>query len=159
MLGELKRLLWADDEPDRLEYEAEFVMSLGSRVDFAKTLLQAVDALRQARYDGLILDQMFPVGIEDGPNIWGGCLLLRWLRRIDVPNGVPEDLRQVTSAIWTSGPLEGNESIPVHLVSAFYNPSILALIRESEQNAKLRPSPKPTDTARLKEFFHLVESR
>ena len=152
MPGE-KRILWADDEPGRLTFEARYVRKLGSLLTWKESLFDAIGALRANPFDGLILDQMLPFdSSRPMSNVWSGCLLLRWLRGTSIPAALPPAERAAVETVWTSPPLTDNASIPVMLVSGIYNETIQRSIRESAHDRELHLMPKPTNRMELRRF-------
>lgn len=139
------RLLWTDDDPPgRFEYEAFILEDEGWEIRWAPDVTAAAIALSKDSFDAMILDQMLPYeALRKGDPLWGGCLLLRWLRGKAPPPNVSLD---PTGPLTRLTPGADNRDIPVVVVSAFHDPKVEAAMRDaSELDRGLVMVPKPID--------------
>ncbi len=128
----MPRLLWTDDDGPRRFMMEEFTLRrAGWDVEWAQGMSPAVRKLEQSAFDVVILDQMIPwndaqVGIpgENPVDVWGGCLLLWWLRRGTPPPTLHRSQVERFGEMWTARPLAANRSAPVTIVSAFEDPDV-----------------------------------
>ena len=56
--------LLVDDEPEYLEWLAEFIRSKGVNVELATTLLEAQEKVSLKKYDITLLDMEIPIGVK-----------------------------------------------------------------------------------------------
>ena len=148
------RLLWTDDDPPgRFEYEQYVIRDEGWDIVWASDVNTATKLLSEELFDALILDQMLSpyVGLRKGDPIWGGCLILRWLRGKAPPNHLAVD---------PEGPLARykpdprNADLPTVIVSGFHDPKVEAAIRDaSPQDRNIQLVPKPLDINAILEFL------
>ena len=106
-----KRLLWTDDDGrDWFVYEEHMLRAEGWEVRWARDLDEAAALLAAEPFDALVLDQMLPftfanIGAEPhARRLWGGCLLLWWLRQRRWPERAPypPDIR--AHPVWSRAP-------------------------------------------------------
>ncbi len=162
----MPRLLWTDDDgPNRFMMEEFTLRQAGWTVVWARGLRSAVEALATAPHDALLLDQMLPWSDpedqragRDGVDVWGGCLLLWWLRRgAPPPAAHPGQLARFAD-MWDRAPLPANRALPVAVVSAFDDPDVrvqLAAVSEAGPGGRPPAVPvwtKPVDRDVLMDF-------
>jgi CheY-like chemotaxis protein len=131
--GEGRVLLWVDDDgPDRFLYEEYMLTRRGWSVVWATSIRDALEKLGNGEFNALLLDQMLP--LDPGPlapaDVWGGCLLLYWLRGKDWPSAAPQ--AGEPDVFRSVAPLESNRSIPVIIVSAFHDDEVEEAIKAAE---------------------------
>jgi len=153
-------VLWADDDGhESFEYESDMLRTAGFEVAWAQNVADALSILTERPVAAVLLDQMLPVvPIRRQPNdveSWSGCLLLHWLRGIPMPETAPEEARRsFEEIIEQRRPHEHNRTVPVQIVSAYFDEAVAAAIdalgteriRENEIIAK------PVDELLLQEF-------
>lgn len=138
--------LWVDDDgPERFMYEQYVLERQGWRIRWALNMLEASDCLKDQFFSVVIMDQMFPI-LDDEPSVWGGYLLLAWLRgekEIDpAAPCLPAELCQ-------SEPLEGNRTSVVIIASAFFDKETSDALGRLPHQAKTIVIPKPIHTDSL----------
>lgn len=148
------QLLWTDDDPPgRFEYEQFVIQDEGWDITWAPDVTTATRLLSEKTFDALILDQMLPpyVGLRKGDPIWGGCLVLRWLRGKAPPMGLTLD---------SEGPLvkyqpdRHNADLPTVIVSAFHDPKVESALRDaSPADRDIKLVPKPLDMGAILDFL------
>ena len=78
-----KRILWIEDESERLEGMAQVLRSAGAEVVFAKTLSDALKSVEKNIFDLIIIDCMMPIGNDcgiDAPPREAGVYFLKTLK-------------------------------------------------------------------------------
>lgn len=148
------RILWVDDDgEDRYLHERMLLTERGWNIDWATTVLTAADFLRTKEYRALLVDQMLPLVQSDAPTVWGGCVLLRWLRHAELPIEVAayagdcERLRELS-------PAAGNSDVNVMIVSAYWDADVAHSIDTTlAETGRVRSSPKPVQPAELIRFL------
>lgn len=153
------RLLWTDDDPPgRFEYEQFVIQDEGWDITWAPDVTTATRLLSEQPFDALILDQMLPpyVGLRKGDPIWGGCLVLRWLRGKAPPGNLAID---PDGPLAKNHPLPRNADLPTIIVSAFHEPKVEAAIRDASPADRNIPLiPKPLDMNAILDFLRRATS-
>lgn len=148
------RLLWTDDDGrERFLYEEYVIRDEGWEIAWAEGVSEASRLLAREPFDALILDQMMPYeGLRQNEFLlWGGCLLLRWLRGAPPPAALELEL---DGGLYASQPLDVNRDIPAFVVSGFYDASVAEAFREaSPQDRDLRIMPKPVEVDEVLRFL------
>lgn len=133
-----RRLLWTDDnDPSQFVYESHILKRDGWDIRWARDVQQGAELLRDEPFDALVLDQHMPFKLthaaaDPGPlRIWGGCLLLWWLRTRHWPDEAPYAPTIAASPIWQWEPTGGNAGIPVIMVSAYYDEAVEDIIQSA----------------------------
>lgn len=146
-------VLWTDDDGrDRFLYEELVIQAEGWDVAWALDVSSAARRLASEPFDALILDQMVPYeGLLKGDVLWGGCLVLRWLRGKGPP---PHLILDPKGALSTLRPDERNEEIPAFIVSGFHDPAVEAATRDASALDRNIPLvPKPVDIGVVLQFL------
>ncbi len=155
-------LLWADDGARRFRYERLMLRRAGWSTEWAIDARDAAHALSETPFDILVLDQMLPYDhVSESEQIasrpWGGCLLLYWLRGRQLPGHAPAVSDY--SSLHGVQPLTVNRSLPVVVVSAYYDEEIAETMRNtSSLEAPLRFFPKPVDIQEVLAVLETVRS-
>lgn len=164
MISESKnnRILWVDDDPkERFIYE-EYILVNEDKwtIEWAKSVFEGVNALSKTPFKAIILDQMLPPK-ESGEDaeIWGGYYLLCWLRlHKDKLKNILESHQSHPNWLENSAsPLESNRDIPVILVSAYHDETVLEETRSIAQGDKICYFSKPIEIEGVRN--HLKEFR
>lgn len=131
----MPRLLWTDDDGRRrFVYEIDLLGDHGWEVHWAESIDDAAGMLRDETWDALIIDQMLPFrrgrkpSLTELPNVWGGCVLLWWLRRSTVPPSKLSGSGIEDEPFFGLAPEESNRDIPVVVVSAFHDEEVAEAI-------------------------------
>jgi CheY-like chemotaxis protein len=137
------RLLWVDDDkPDKFLYEQMILKNEGWDIRWATTVVEAARTLSDERYQALLLDQMLPYEEDKRPDVWSGCLLLRWLRQAELRTG--NELEENYLELHELKPLRENTSMEVIVVSAYADETVEQEMRSaSERDRNLLFEPKP----------------
>jgi CheY-like chemotaxis protein len=143
-----RALLWVDDDgPDRFLFEEFMLTRRGWKVVWATSIRDALQKLGTNVFDAILLDQMLPV--DPGPlaptDVWGGCLLLYWLRGMERPLAAPEV--EEPDAFREVEPLASNRSITIVIVSAFHDDEVEEAIKSAA--ASIEIVKKPIDLDKL----------
>lgn len=126
------RLLWIDDDgPSRFRFERRRLRRMGWSVDWALGLQSAVGKLSEGPFDAILVDQMLPwPDREAGESrdtkieVWGGALLLWWLRRGRAPEALGSAVESRYADMWTVQPAAANRAVPAVVLSAFDDPDV-----------------------------------
>ena len=158
-----KRLLWTDDDGrERFIYEERMLQRDGWEVHWAEDVEEATKKLSTERFDVVILDQMFPLQRARGqgdaaPRIWGGCLLLWWLRRQCWPADLPYAAAAADYPIWAVQPLPENRSVPAIIISAIYDEQVEQVTAmASDADRDLERLSKPLRFSDLQSFLRTI---
>lgn len=165
MSGEMTlRMLWLDnDGPGRFQFERRQIQRRGWDVIWSYTIRDAAERLVAEPVDAIILDQMVPYDgspaagwVPDGPpKVWGGCVLLWWLRGKGAPTGMPGNREVSKKPYLKSPPHSKNSQTPVAIASGYYNHSVEDALRNaSPLDSNLRILVKPLDLQALLGFLH-----
>lgn len=106
------RILWVEDEPHTLKFEACLLQERGVSVRWATTIAEATAAVGEERYDLIVLDCMLSPAASDERPIEAGVRFLETIRDGSTPRG-PND-----------------KDIPVLVLTAVPNRSILSSLSE-----------------------------
>ena len=145
----MPELLWVDDDgQDMFLYEVYELESRGWTIHFAGSVSEATQRLSTQRFDAVLLDQMMP--LEAGPHqsvdVWSGCMVGWWLRTAGPPPGVPKASLEQSQHLWTPPPIPHNQTIPVVIVSAFYDVDVAEQVRAiPSPSGAVEILPKPVD--------------
>ena len=147
------RVVWADDEPKRMPYEARLIKRAGWELVWATSVIEAGRLLERGVFDALLLDQMMPYygSVPDAREVWGGCLLLRWLAGTNAPShaptrwGEPEKSLERRMRLSDFEPQEPNRSIPVMVLSGYYDEDVLRAMREVRPDITVHSKPIQLD--------------
>ena len=166
---ERQSLLWTDDDaPDRFLFEIGRIETRGWKVDWALDIWEAAQMLASRPFNALILDQMLPFHIGENAHepvyketqVWGGCVLLRWLRGKGPPDKAPLDSIEPDQRLRRLHPQPENARIPVIVVSAFYDEDVLTAMRDaSDIDKTLEISSKTTNIAEIEELLGATRAR
>jgi len=150
-----RRVLWTDDDGEtRFVYEINTMRALGWEVVWAHDAVGAVERLRTERFDALILDQMLPWQRGNPIQLWGGCVVLWWLRQQTWPPQLPSPIQVQSLPFWSQTPLAGNAEAPAILVSAFYNEEVERISRgASALDQDIEVLAKPVRIDDLEDFL------
>lgn len=110
-----KRILFVDDENWSVSPYFEVLQDKKIEIDFAENSDQAIDFLRQKKYDLIVLDIMFAPGTMMGENVEprrAGSTLLAKIRHKEIPN------------------LQTEPNVPVLVLTAVTNGQVLDTIRD-----------------------------
>jgi CheY-like chemotaxis protein len=158
----LARLLWADDDGEsRFSREISMLLKGGWEVHWSLCIEDAAKKLHEEQWDCVIIDQSLPfrpktmADTRESPGVWGGCVLLWWLRRGEVPKKMPGAPSVAQERFFrTLCPHSSNRDLPVVVVSAFYDEHVLAVMRDcSPQDANLEVIPKPVPEYDFRDIF------
>lgn len=141
-------ILWIDDDgPRRFRNELKQLAKEGWKVDWARGVIEAVEALASRVFFAVLLDQTLPMKdpLNDRVNVWQGCLLLHWLRGRPFPSRAPE-IREWQS-VGQQAPHSENRLAKMILVSAYFDKEVDAATREIEPD--LISIVKPIDAGAL----------
>jgi CheY-like chemotaxis protein len=72
-----KTILWVDDNPDNNSYERQALESLGMKVEFVPSTSQALEMIKDRKYDAVISDMSRPEGERAGYDLLAKIKLLR----------------------------------------------------------------------------------
>ena len=147
------RVLWADDEPKRMPYEARIIKRAGWDQVWATSVIEAGQILEQGTFDVLLLDQMMPYygSVPDAREVWGGCLLLRWLAGTHAPAhaptrwGEPDKSHERRLRLSDFQPLPPNRRMPVMVLSGYYDEDVLRAMREVRPDLTVHSKPIQLD--------------
>lgn len=139
-------LLWIDDDgPGRFLYEEYVLQGKGWRVVWATSVREALEILGKDGFDAILLDQMLP--LNPGPlapaDVWGGCLLLYWLRGLLRPSAAPQV--EEPDVFGYVSPLASNRATKVIIVSAFHDDEVEKAIRSAEVSMQIVKKPIDID--------------
>lgn len=136
-------LLWVDDDkPDKFLYEEMMLSNEGWGIQWATNVVEAARTLSAKKYQALLLDQMLPYEKDKRPDVWSGCLLLRWLREAELRTGI--EMEENYRELHDLKPLRENTSMEVIVVSAYADESVEQEMKSaSEKDRYLRFEPKP----------------
>jgi len=156
-----RQLLWTDDDdPFQFVYESHILGRDGWEIRWARDVQEGAALLRDHPFDALVLDQRMPFelarGQADPPplRIWGGCVLLWWLRTQRWPDDAPFAPTIASSPIWQWKPAASNTNIPVIMVSAFYDEEIERIIQSASPGDRdLEILTKPLRLPDLQDFL------
>ena len=84
-----KKILVVDDNPVIVKALSLALESRGYQVFTAEDGPEAFAQVRQEKLDLILLDIFFPPDITQSGNTWDAFLIIDWLRRIGVADGVP----------------------------------------------------------------------
>jgi len=84
-----KKILVVDDNPVILKALSLVLNARGYEVLTAADGPEAFSIARSNKLDMILLDIFFPPDIAQGGNTWDAFLIIDWLRRIAVADGVP----------------------------------------------------------------------
>lgn len=149
-----RRLLWVDDDgPAPYFFETTTLSNQGWSVRWAENVTEAAEILAKEEFSAVILDHVLPLRSSPWPLseetvLWGGCLLLYWLRGRELPGHIPAP--HGFSELYASHPLEANRQVPIVVVSAYFSDEIQAAMRGAiSPETELRSLTKPVDTEGL----------
>ena len=156
-----RRLLWTDDDdPFQFVYETHILQRAGWEIQWARDVQQGAEMLRDARFDALVLDQHMPFDSQHSKEIppplriWGGCLLLWWLRCQRWPDDAPYAPAISASPIWQWSPSPSNNDLPVIMVSAYYDEEVERIIQSASSiDRDLEILTKPLRLPDLQDFL------
>ncbi len=159
-MSERPRVLWADDEPKRMPFEARRIKAAGWELVWARSVIEAGQALERMPFQALLLDQMMPYygSVPDAREVWGGCLLLRWLAGSNAPAhaptrwGEPDKSAERRQRLTDLSPLAANQGLPVMVLSGYYDDDVLAAMREVRPDVTVHS--KPIQLDRVLAFLH-----
>jgi CheY-like chemotaxis protein len=134
----MPRLLWIDDDgPERFMNERRRLRKARWTVEWARGLQSAVERLTVEPFDAMLLDQMLPwPDREPGEppdttvEVWGGALLLWWLRRGRAPDSLGSAVVARYAEMWDQQPTAANRAMPVVVISAFDDSDVRAQLLE-----------------------------
>jgi|SRR6185295_2999055 len=150
--------MWVDDDtPTRFRYERRLLARQGWNVLWAEDIDSARALLATESFDALIVDQSLPfLKGQTATGIQGGYQLLHWIRKGVLPDSY--DLPQPNPPAAVQPPLPINKICPVLFISAFYDSSLHAKLRElSEVDQEIEIVAKPLDPNDLLRFLSRVE--
>lgn len=149
-----KILLWVDDDGStRFPFEQSALEDAGWEVQWAEDAFAAASALAKTNFGVLLLDQLIPFDDRQRDRlstsaVWGGCLLLYWLRGRQPPRHAPTV--RGFSSLYELTPLAENQDLHVVVISAFYDEEVAqAMCQASPMDASLKSLGKPVDIERL----------
>ena len=156
-----RRLLWTDDDdPFQFVYESHILAQDGWQISWARDVETGAALLRDESFDALVLDQRMPFQLDhahvDPPElrIWGGCLLLWWLRQQRWPSSAPFAPAISSSPIWQWQPTAHNRSTPVIMVSAYFDEEVEHIIQSASPiDQDLEILTKPLRLTDLQDFL------
>lgn len=154
-----RRLLWVDDDgPERFEYERLILERKGWEISWARDVRTAARILSQVSFTALVIDQTLPFQLngsdpdDERRSIWGGCMILRWLRQKHMPVGM--DIPANDDELQRLKPLEGNKLLQALIVSAFHDDAVEEATRNtSEIDQEIIIEPKPLDIRKLSAYL------
>lgn len=154
-----RRLLWTDDDgPKHFLYELAELEARGWTVRWARSVTEALRWLCAEPFEALIVDQLLPVaeaeqGVVAERFVWGGALIVAWLRAPEALAALPAPLQALAAPLTAQRPHPENIDLPVQLVSAFDDAEVDALLNSAALGAPRR-IPKPVD---LDDLLLLIE--
>jgi CheY-like chemotaxis protein len=156
-----RRLLWTDDnDPSQFVYESHILRRDGWEIRWAADVQEGAALLRDEPFDALVLDQHMPFDLTHSSAdprpllIWGGCLMLWWLRSQRWPDEAPFAPTIASSPIWSWRPMADNARIPVIMVSAYYDEGVESIIQSaSPLDQDLEILTKPLRLPDLQDFL------
>lgn len=154
-------IIWVDDDdPNRFIYEQKLIEARQATLVWAHTPEEAAERLAQDAYDAVILDQFMPfnAGARDR-SPWAGYILLCWLRCLDAPNNIEQEVREAVQHLrdtYTPARLEGET--PVLILSAFHDRDVEeAMQLMQSQGGRIPFIPKPADHRQLMSWLQSIE--
>ncbi len=145
-----------DDGVDRFPLERMILEALGWDITWSRSILGAAGLLEATEFHALILDQALPFRWADDAEprqetVWGGCVLLRWLRGATYPNQVAQSPE--LSELASIQALAENRGLPVLIVSGFYDDELDRETRgTSNQDHRITIAPKPLEVFLLRDY-------
>lgn len=137
-----RRLLWIDDDGERrFSFEQIVLEEKGWEITWVESVQQAAEVLVKGYFELLFLDQMLPLMDGEPEDVWGGSILLHWLRGTDQPEEMPP--HDVRPLFGRRRPRKENRSIPVVRISAFQDDEVDAAMHEVDPS--LLSVSKPID--------------
>lgn len=124
-------MLWVDDEgPHKFRHTARIIGENGWTIEWADCVTSAVDRLANETYDDLLVDQMLPFNEDDEPDVWNGCILIRWLRGMRPPPGTSGNVDR--DQLMRQSPLPENAKLRAIIVSAYNEADVRKATEETE---------------------------
>lgn len=156
---EKKRLLWVDDDEEgRFSFEKLLLERKGWEGHWVKDIFGALEKLGTEEFDAVILDQALPFKYSNDPlkahreSVWGGCVVLHWLRRQPLPPQAEGAAR--AKDLKRFQPKGDNSLVQVMIVSGFHDEELEKVTRSiSPQDEEIQISPKPLDSQDLLAFI------
>lgn len=148
-------MLWIDDDGrDRYICETMLIENKGWSIDWASDVKEATEKLAIKPYHAVLLDQVLPfIKVntpdkidENKPNPWGGCAVLCWICKVELPSGIGVNEQYEDLSI--SEPLPENENLPVMVISAYSEDAIsehMKLASTIDKNVNFLPKPISID--------------